>query len=247
MPPPCCCMSEVVPSALLSARQVADLEARLQSEKAAAGAAEGERSRLVAGFAEELLTEQAAAAARQETVVAAVEERHRAETADLQRTHDAALSAAAAEVTAAEAASEAVLGAALASLQVPRRVLTQVPDSQQRRRAEGGRLLMPFPSQVSSKHMRDSHVHHRLARQTCRPMHTCRVTGRHRTAAGDACRRAGVGPCRRPRCGGGPSAAGRAAGGRSGGLRCRGGAQPMRSGRGAEWGPGGARRGGGSP
>ena len=99
-------------------RQAADLEARLQSEKEAADAAEGERSRLAASFAEQLLTEQAEAAARQAAAVSLVEERHRAETAELHRTHHAALSAAAAEVAAAHAASEAVAGAALASAQV---------------------------------------------------------------------------------------------------------------------------------
>ena len=104
----------------VSARQVAELEAKLRGAHAAADAAEGERSRLVASFEEKLLTEQAEAAARQDAAIAAEDERRRAEVADLQRTHDAALSAAAAEVAAAEAASEAVLGAALVSIQVPR-------------------------------------------------------------------------------------------------------------------------------
>ncbi len=238
------CMSEAAPSGLVCARQVADLESRLQGDKAAANAAEGEHSRLVAIFTEKLLTEQAEAAARQASAVAAVEKRHRAGVADMQRTHDAALSAAAAEVAAAEAASEAVLVAALASVQVPRLWIGPCPTCAHQPGRTHPTVLHYYSRRTADEH-NGSHTHRREV--LCARRTPWLMAGRHRGAAGDACRRAGVGPCQRPRGGGGRSAAGHAAGSRAGGLRCRGSAQQMRSGRAAESGPGGARWGGGSP
>ena len=134
------------------------MEARLRAEKVAAHAAESERSRLVASFEEKLLSERAEAAARQDAATAAVDQRHRAEVAELRRTHDAALSAAAAEAAAAEAASQAVTEAALASAQVPchgnagllrickGRQSTQAPELFPRHKAQAGRRPARPPS-----------------------------------------------------------------------------------------------------